>query len=126
VNLVNEVQAYIINDLHSEPNEEDKTHEQIWNEKAEWAKTFSNEAKQILLAEKIANFEVFRDNPNPEWELNRHKAYYETRMKVVEVCKDSNPDLYKLALKTKEEGLKRIELAEKYKKDPKKQNNIEF
>lgn len=87
-----------------------KTKAEEWQEKAEWAKTLSPLAQQVLLAEKVVNYEVSRDRPNMKKPLSWHKEYYETRQLMVEAIKEASPELYKVACQTKAEGLKQINM----------------
>ncbi|MBR4927276.1 MAG: hypothetical protein IKY98_03005 [Alphaproteobacteria bacterium] len=98
----------VIQELASEPEDESKTKVEQWKEKAEWAKTLSPQAQEILLAEKIMNFETSRDKPNPKKPLAWHQEYFQTRMIMVDAVKDVNPQLYNIAVKTKNEGLNKI------------------
>lgn len=108
----------IVEELASEP-EEDKnqTKTQQWQVKAKWAKQLSPAAREILLAEKIQNFEVSRDKPNPAKPLAWHQEYFQTRMLMVEAIKTTNDLLYRQALQTKNEGMAVIQvlMAEKKK-----------
>lgn len=98
----------IIQELATEPEDKNKTKLAQWEEKAQWAKGLSPQAQEILLAEKIMNFETSRDKPNPSKPLAWHKEYFQTRMVMVDALKDVNPTLYNIALKTKNEGLAKI------------------
>lgn len=98
----------VIQELMTEPEDENKTKKEQWEEKAEWAKTLSPQAQEILLAEKIMNFQTSRDKPNPKKPLSWHQEYFQTRMILVDSLKDVNPELYKIAVQTKDEGLKKI------------------
>lgn len=98
----------VIQELMTEPEDENKTKTEQWKEKAEWAKTLSPHAQEILLAEKIMNFQTSRDRPNPKKPLSWHQEYFQTRMIMVDALKDVNPELYKIAVQTKEEGLRKI------------------
>ena len=103
----------VIQELALEPEDETKTKMEQWQEKAEWAKGLSPQAQEILLAEKIMNFETSRDKPNPKKPLSWHQEYFQTRMLMVEALKDANPELYKIAAQTKEEGLSKITAMQK-------------
>ncbi len=103
----------IIEELASEPENESLSKEDQWKEKAEWAKGLSKEAQEILLAEKVMNFRVSRDKPNPKKPLAWHKQYYETRMLMVEALREANPALYRIAVQTKDEGLVKIQAMQK-------------
>lgn len=98
----------VIQELATEPEDENKTKVEQWKEKAQWAKTLSPQAQEILLAEKIMNFETSRDKPNPKKPLAWHQEYFQTRMIMVDALKDVNPQLYNIAAKTKDEGLTKI------------------
>jgi len=90
--------------LGGEPSAAEKT-DALWKAKIDWAKTLSPLAKQVLLIEKIVNFETSRDYPNPAWSSEKHADYIRTRMQIVEACKDANSKLYALACKTRDEAL---------------------
>lgn len=98
----------IVEELSTEPEDETKSKKEQWQEKAIWARALSPEAREILLAEKVVNFKVSRDQPNSKKPLTWHKEYYETRMLMVEAIKETNPHLYQLAVKIKNEGLMKI------------------
>lgn len=98
----------IIQELMTGPEDENKTKIEQWKEKSEWAKTLSHQAQEILLAEKIMNFQTSRDKPNPKKPLSWHQEYFQTRMIMVDALKDVNPELYKIAVRTKNEGLQKI------------------
>lgn len=88
--------------------EQKKSKVEEWTEKSEWAKTLSPMAQQLLLAEKIVNYEVSRDRPNMKKPLAWHKEYFETRQIMVDAIQQASPKLYQIACKTKNEGMKRI------------------
>lgn len=99
----------IVEELASEPAEpETQTKMEQWQTKAEWSKTLSAAAQEILLAEKVLNFETSRDRPNPKKPLEWHLEYFQTRMLMVEALKNTNEKLYQRAVQTKNEGLKVI------------------
>ena len=99
----------IVLEVASEPPEsKDKSKIKIWQDKALWASQLSPEAQQILLAEKIANFETSRDKPNPKKPLSWHEEYMHTRMLLVEACKPASDVLYNQAQKTSNEALAAI------------------
>lgn len=101
----------IVEELASEP-EEDKNQTKMeqWKVKAKWAKKLSPAAQEILLAEKIQNFEVSRDKPNLKKPLEWHMEYFQTRMLLVEAIKNTNGVLYRKALQTKNEGMTVIKI----------------
>ncbi len=102
--------AQIVKEVSSEPEEkEGQTKKEQWEEKSEWAKGLSKEAQTILLAEKVCNFEVSRDKPNPKKPLPWHLEYFDTRMIMVNQIGKANPYLKELAVKTKEEGIQAIQ-----------------
>lgn len=103
----------VVSELAGEPEDETKIKTEQWREKAEWAKGLSLEAQEILLAEKVVNFEVSRDRPNPKKPMSWHKEYYETRMLMVDALKEVNPTLFRLAVQTKNEGLHKIAFMQK-------------
>lgn len=108
-NLAGTKVAKIVAQLASEPEEDkSKTKMEQWQEKAEWAKTLCPAAQEILLAEKIVNYETSRDKPNMNKPLEWHKEYYETRHLMVEALKTVNPKMYQLACQIKKEGLYKI------------------
>ena len=92
--------ASIVEELAGEP-EEDKsqTKEQQWQEKTKWAMGLSHQAKVILLAEKLQNFEVSYENPNPKKPPEWHVEYYKTRMIMVEALRNDCPALYEECVK---------------------------
>ncbi len=99
----------IVAELASEPEDKNKSKIEQWKEKAEWAKGLSSEAQEILLAEKIMNFRVSRDKPNPNKPLSWHKEYYETRMLMVDALYETNPLLHRMATQTRDEGMFKIQ-----------------
>ncbi len=103
----------VIQELASEPEDKNKTKLGQWEEKAQWAKGLSHQAQEILLAEKIMNFETSRDKPNPNKPLAWHQEYFQTRMKMVDALKDVNPELYNIAVQTKNQGLAKIAMLQK-------------
>lgn len=103
----------VIQELSTEPEDEAKSKIEQWQEKAEWAKNLSPQAQEILLAEKIMNFETSRDKPNPKKPLQWHQEYFQTRMIMVDVLKEVNPTLYRIAVKTKDAGLAKIAYLQK-------------
>ena len=108
IDLAGEKVAAVIDELRSEPEDENKSKTEQWQEKAAWAKTLSPAAREILLAEKIMNFRTSRDNPNMKKALSWHIEYFKTRMLMVEAIKDTNPTLYKEAVAVKDAGLKKL------------------
>lgn len=122
----------IITELQSEPENKSLSKKDQWAEKAEWAKTLSPAAQEIVLAEKIMNFETTRDRMNavrmanvpavrgatgvknpmisddpkskPAW----HKEYMETRMLVVDALQEVNPRMYVRARKAHGEAMIQI------------------
>ncbi|MBP5161336.1 MAG: HD domain-containing protein [Alphaproteobacteria bacterium] len=109
IDLAGEKVAAVIDELRSEPPEKkNQTKTEQWQEKAAWAKTLSPAAREILLAEKIVNFETSRDDPNKQKALSWHIEYFKTRMLMVEAIKDTNPALYKEAVAVKDAGLKKL------------------
>ena len=103
----------VIQELASEPEDKNKTKMGQWEEKAQWSKGLSHQAQEILLAEKIMNFEVSRDKPNPSKPLSWHQEYFQTRMLMVDALKEVNPTLYHIAVQTKNEGLYKIAMMQK-------------
>lgn len=93
--------ADIVKALSTEPDTKD------WNEMAKWASSQTQEVQTILLAEKLQNFKVSRDNPNPKKPAEWHIDYYRTRMIMVEACKQASPELYAACVKVAEEGIER-------------------
>lgn len=97
--------AQIVSELASEPDENpDFTKTQLWEDKTKWASTLSKEAQEILLAEKICNFETSCNKPNPKKEPAWHIDYFKTRMIMVEALKDVNPKLYTIARDLADKG----------------------
>ena len=102
--------AAVVMELTGEPEDKSKSKKDQWAEKASWAQKLSPAAREILLAEKVINFETTRSRMNrtyeemlqgaaatkdddpkskPEW----HKEYLETRLQMVEAIKDTNSRL---------------------------------
>lgn len=98
----------VVEELSTEPETETLSKVDQWKEKAEWAQKLSPAAQEILLAEKVLNFEVSRDRPNPKKPLTWHKEYFETRMLMVDKIKDTNPELYRVATQTRDQALVKI------------------
>lgn len=96
----------IISELASEPplNPSLNKTEQ-WQEKAKWASGLSYAAREILLAEKICNFETICNNPTPKKDPAWHIEYIKTRMVVVDALKQTNPEMYEMARGLAEKGL---------------------
>ena len=103
----------IVEELASEPDEKaSQTKMEQWQEKAQWSKGLSLAAREILLAEKVQNFMVSRDKPNPNKTPEWHKEYIKSRMLMVEALKETNENLYQAACNVKdtiEEKLKVID-----------------
>lgn len=97
-----------IADMATEPDTKD------WNEMAMWAKQQNPQVQAALLAEKLQNFIISRDNPNPKWEASRHINYYNTRMIMVNAIKDACPELYAECVKVAAQGIEtqRTKMAE--------------
>ncbi|NDF12592.1 MAG: hypothetical protein EB060_07275 [Proteobacteria bacterium] len=121
--------------MKTEPEDNDKAREQEMQ--LAWAAAAPELVKQMLMVEKIVNFETslrvleaLRDDPKldgvkpPEW----HKNYYITRWEMVEVAlKDASPELYDRAYRAGKEGTElasklmppeRESWVERFKKDP--------
>ncbi len=98
----------VVEELSTEPETETLSKVEQWKEKADWAQKLSPAAQEILLAEKVLNFEVSRDRPNPKKPLTWHKEYFETRMLMVDKIKDTNPELYRVATQTRDQALVKI------------------
>ena len=118
--------ARIVSEISSEPSDEalkgqiaavkqghpevELSDKQIeWTILSGWAKGLSREAQAILLAEKLQNFEVSRDNPNESNPISWHREYYETRMIMVEAIKDASPALYNQCVTVRDEGLRALD-----------------
>lgn len=99
--------------------------EREWLVKSVWAKGLSKEAKEMMLAEKIINFETSEKvvskllNPRVSAEekakakpVEWHKNYLRLRMMAVESVKDANPEMYKRAVRSKNNTNFRILVAE--------------
>ena len=85
-----------------------------WHEMAEWAKKQNPQVQAVLLAEKLQNFIVSRDKPNPKKEPAWHINYYNTRMIMVDALKDVCPALHKECVMVAAQGIEaqRRKLAE--------------
>lgn len=79
---------------------EGKAKAEIWDAMSEKAATLSPLAQQMLIVEKIANFQTSRDKPNPDWSVTKHQEYLDTRWKMVEACRTSSPELFIIAAGT--------------------------
>ncbi|MBR5130125.1 MAG: hypothetical protein IKV03_02750 [Alphaproteobacteria bacterium] len=86
--------------LSTEPDTKD------WHEIAMWASKQNQQVQTVLLAEKLQNFIVSRDRPNPKKSPDWHINYYNTRMIVVEALREACPALYVECVKVSEQGLK--------------------
>ena len=89
-----------IKDMSTEPDTKD------WHEMAEWAQKQNPQVQAVLLAEKLQNFIVSRDKPNPKKEPAWHINYYKTRMIMVEALREACPALYVECVKVSEQGIK--------------------
>lgn len=89
-----------IKDMSTEPDTKD------WHEMAEWAEKQNPQVQAVLLAEKLQNFIVSRDKPNPKKEPVWHINYYKTRMIMVEALREACPALYVECVKVSEQGIK--------------------
>lgn len=76
-----------------------------WHEMAEWAQQQNPQVQAVLLAEKLQNFIVSRDKPNPKKEPAWHINYYNTRMIVVDALKDVCPELHAECVKVAAQGI---------------------
>lgn len=85
--------------MSSEPDLKD------WHEMAAWAKKQNPQVQVVLLAEKLQNFIVSRDKPNPKKEPAWHINYYNTRMVMVEALREACPALYVECVKVAEQGI---------------------
>lgn len=97
-----------------------------WTVLADWAKGLSKEAQAILLAEKLQNFEVSRDNPNMEKPISWHREYYNTRTIMVEAIKDVSPALYNECVKVKGQGMEALSYEEDHQIYEKAQQDAAF
>ena len=77
-----------------------------WGEMAAWAEKQNSQVQAVLLAEKLQNFIVSRDNPNPKKEPVWHINYYKTRMIMIEALREACPALYVECVKVSEQGIK--------------------
>ena len=77
-----------------------------WNEMAVWAEKQNSQVQAVLLAEKLQNFIVSRDKPNPKKEPAWHINYYKSRMVMVEAIREACPALYVECVKVSEQGIK--------------------
>ena len=107
----------IVAELMTEPDEpEHLSKMEQWAIKADWAKGLSVQAQQILLAEKIINYQQTRDDPTPKWSVERHAEYLNSRQLMVDAIKEASPKLYALAFETRAQAFVSLEsLAEKQK-----------
>ena len=85
--------------MSSEPDLKD------WHAMADWAKKQNPQVQVVLLAEKLQNFIVSRDKPNPKKEPAWHINYYNTRMIMVEALREACPALYVECVKVAEQGI---------------------
>ena len=76
-----------------------------WHAMASWASQQNSQVKAVLLAEKLQNFVVSRDKPNPKKEPAWHINYYNTRMIMVEAVKEASPELYAKCVEVAEQGI---------------------
>lgn len=85
-----------------------------WHEMAAWAKKQNPQVQAVLLAEKLQNFIVSRDRPNPKKEPAWHINYYQTRMIMVDAIKEACPELHAECVKVAAQGIEaqRRKLAE--------------
>lgn len=88
-----------IQDMSTEPDTKD------WHEMAAWAQKQNPQVQAVLLAEKLQNFIVSRDKPNPKKEPAWHINYYNTRMIMVEALREACPALYVECVKVSEQGI---------------------
>lgn len=97
-----------IKDMSTEPDTKD------WHEMAAWAQKQNPQVQAVLLAEKLQNFIVSRDNPNPKKEPAWHINYYNTRMIMVDAIKEACPELHAECVKVAAQGIEaqRRKLAE--------------
>ena len=94
-NIADNIQA-----MSTEPDTKD------WREMATWAEKQNPQVQAVLLAEKLQNFIVSRDKPNPKKEPAWHIDYYNTRMIMVEALREAYPALYVECVKVSEQGIK--------------------
>lgn len=125
----------IVKELATEPEDKSKSKAEQWDEKAAWAKTLSPAAQEILVAEKIMNFNTTRDRmktevmkrvgavkgiapapklsndpkARPAW----HREYIETRTKMVEALRENNIRLYIAARRARAEAMIKLMTVEK-------------
>ena len=66
-------------------------------------------AKQLKLADKIANLSFLADDPPPQWSLNRQIGYFEWAEKVVEGLRGCNANLEKLFDRIHDQGIKKLQ-----------------
>lgn len=85
-----------------------------WHEMAEWAKKQNSQVQAVLLAEKLQNFIVSRDKPNPKKEPAWHINYYNTRMIMVDAVREACPELHAECVKVSAQGIEaqRAKMAE--------------
>ena len=129
----------IIRELSTEPEDKSKTKMAQWEEKAGWARTLSTAAQEILLAEKVVNFETdgrwaasvvrsrvaaengnkpdpYQPQPGSKDTLDWHREYVATRTIMVDTLADINPRLYMAARKARAEAVLKMNAIEEQNK----------
>lgn len=98
----------IVTELSTEPETTGLSETEKWQEKAAWAKSLSQDAQEILLAEHALNFQIAHDRPDSQKTLQSQKEYFETRMLVVNEIASANQGLSHLATVMSREALIKI------------------
>lgn len=96
-------------DRWTEEQEGDKTLSKtdLWKRLTQKAQTLSHPVREILLAEKVCNFDTSLEKPNPKWPAQKHLSYFETRRIMVDGLAETNPQIAKQALYMAEVGMKK-------------------
>lgn len=107
----------IVEELSTEPEIKGVSKKEEWLRKSAWAKTLSQNAQEILLAEKVLNFQTSHDRPNPKKTLYWHKEYLDTRMLMVNEIATANKKLSHIASTICNKALSKINKSLRYQKD---------
>ena len=118
----------IIQELSTEPEDKSKSKVAQWEEKSGWARKLSTAAQEILLAEKVVNFETdarwaaavvrsrvaaengdkpdpYQPEPGSKDSLEWHREYIQTRTIMVDTLADVSPRLFVAARKARAEAV---------------------
>jgi len=130
----------IVQELGTEPEDKSKTKMEQWEEKSGWARKLSTAAQEILLAEKVVNFETdgrwaaavvrsrvaaengkgpdpYQPAPGSKDSLEWHREYVATRTIMVDTLADVSPRLYAAARKARAEAVIKMNAIESQNKD---------